>query len=111
MNTGAETDIITNQPKEMLAQQASKKNRAKEESLLKAKAQFIGLTGSQAGQELIKLVQEHLRRRIDELMDADPKAQTLISLLTDMGVREAAADKALARLATLKLRPNNNDQE
>jgi len=109
MNPGAATDIITNQPKELIEKQKDQDTRAKEEALLREKAQFIGLTSSQAGQELIKLVQGHLQRRIDELMADDPKAQALISLLTDMGVKEAAAVKALKRLAALKLRPSSEE--
>jgi len=109
MNSGAETDILTNQPKELLAQKKAEESRIKEENLLKAKTQFIGLTSSQAGQELIKLVLDHLHRRIDELLAADPRAQALISLLSDMGVKEIGAEKALKRLATLKMRTNNEE--
>lgn len=106
MKSGAQTDIITNQPKEMIAAKKAEEARAKEEALLKEKAQFIGLTGSQAGQELIALVQEHLQRRINELIAEDPKAQALVSLLTDMGVKEAAAEKAIRKLAALRTRPD-----
>jgi len=110
MNAGAATDIITNQPQEMIAQKKAQAARAKEEALLKEKAKYIGLISSQAGQELIKLVQEHLQSRINELVAADPKAQALVAILTDMGVKEAVADKALQRLTTLRLRPTEREE-
>ena len=109
MNAGADTDIITNQPKEMVAAKKAEADRAKEEALLKQKTRYIGLTSSQAGQELIALVQAHLQKRVDELIAEDAKAQALVSILTDMGVKEVTAEKALRKLTTLQARQNEQE--
>lgn len=104
MKSGAPTDIATGKPLEQVASDNEQEKQFHDEALLKSKVEFLGLTGSPDGKQLIALVQAHLDRRIDELVTHDPKAQGFVAILSDMGMKENEARKAAQRLVNMRIK-------
>jgi hypothetical protein len=103
MNRGPDTDIINGMPLEKVNADRNTQQQIRDEALLKAKAEYFGISASNEGKKLIALVQEHLSRRIDELVQRDPEAATLINLLADIGIKETEGRKAAERLINMRI--------
>ena len=104
MKPGVDTDIITGKPLEQVNANRAAEEQIRDEKILKNNAEFLGLSGSPDGKKLIALVQDHLDRRIDELIATDPKALGFIQILADMGIKEIQATKAAERLVAMKIK-------
>ena len=104
MKSGADIDILTGRPIEQVTSARETERLGRDEEILKAKAEFMGMTTSPDGKKLIALVQTHLNLRIDVLVTTDPEAQCLIKLLADLGMKENEAKKATERLTAQKIR-------
>jgi hypothetical protein len=103
MNPGAPTDIMSGLPVEKIAADKTARDAALQEENLKTKTAFLGMTSTDAGQTLITLVQQHLTRRINELVTQDPPAQALLKILADMDLKEFEATRAAERLVAMRM--------
>ena len=104
MKSGADIDIVTGKPIEQVTSTRESERLARDEEILKAKAEFMGMTTSPDGKKLIALVQSRLHTRIEALVISDPEAHCLINLLTDLGIKENEAKKAAERLTAQKIK-------
>lgn len=101
---GPDTDIVTGKPLAMVETGKELENKTREATLLKAKAEYFGLSASGEGKKLIALVQNHLNKRIDDLVKQDPEAKVLVKLLADIGMKENQAKKAAERLVNMNIK-------
>ena len=104
MKSGADIDILTGKPIEQVTSARVAERLARDEELLKTKADYLGMTTSPDGKKLIALVQFHLNSRIEALVFSDPEAHCLINLLADLGIKENEAKKAAERLTAQKIK-------
>jgi hypothetical protein len=104
MKSGADIDILTGRPIEQVTSTRETERLGRDEAILKAKAEFMGMTTSPDGKKLIALVQSHLNTRIAAMVTNDPEAQCLVKLLADLGMKENEAKKATERLTALRIK-------
>ena len=100
---GADIDIRTGRPLEEAADGRKAEEQAQEEAILKAQAQWLGISESAEGQKLVELICRRLEARLRTLLQNDPQAQALIDLLSDLGLKDNAAHSAVAQLASMKV--------
>jgi len=95
---GADVDILTGRPADEAARRQATEDDRREELKLQEKAAYLGIASSPEGQRLVELVLKRLERRIEKLVDDDPSASELVSVLRDLGHTESVAKRAVNSL-------------
>jgi len=65
---------------------------------LEKQAGFLGVLNAQASKELVKMIDEKLTARVEELVKNDSQAKSYIEILKELGVKQGAARKAAKEL-------------
>jgi dTDP-glucose pyrophosphorylase len=89
-----EVDITTGRPLELVQAEQANTEKAKKESLLKERMEFLNLSQTADGKKLLALVERKLLDRIGDLVKADPEAQAYTKILKDLGIKEVLAEQA-----------------
>lgn len=104
MKQGADVDIITGQPSDKINTVSDAAKQAHDETILRGRLEYLGLSASPDGKKIIEMVQEQLFHRIEEMVKQDPKAQAFMLILTTLGIKESEAKKAAGRLTAMKIK-------
>ncbi|HQM46636.1 MAG TPA: hypothetical protein PLC82_12290 [Smithellaceae bacterium] len=103
MEQGAKIDIATLQPLEKVQEQREQERTAKEIERLRKNAEYRGIADSQPGMQFITIIVLKLEDRVRQLITCDPEAKAYMGILSDIGVKEDLARKAVARLTEMKI--------
>ena len=98
MDKGSDTDILTGLPKAETDARKRLEKAAAENRSLQEKAADYGITQSDAGKRVIGIIRDRLIKRIEQLIEEDPAAGHLKSVLADLGIRASQAEAAVDEL-------------
>ena len=95
---GAEVDIQTGRPLIQTQEAAAARLAAQEEERLVRQARYAEILTGPHGEKILGIVRGFLEKRIDELVRTDPEAKAYLTILSDLGAREAVGRQAAETL-------------
>ena len=95
---GAEVDIVTGRPLIETQEKNAARLDAQEEERLVRQARYAEILTGPSGEKILGIVRGFLEQRIDELVRADPEAKAYMTILSDLGTREAVGRLAAETL-------------
>lgn len=104
--SGVKTDPRTGRPVEEAIREKGKAQDKQAETLLKGQAAFQGFSESDAGRQILHIVQRKYEARVAELTKVDPECQAYEKIVKEIGVKEAMAKGAARQLFQRSLKKN-----